>query len=86
MVVNLHSGDAEHASRIERIRRSFDAAVLVVDDDGHSNSIVFACKGPALQQFRAGVLRPPKRLTREANRQLLGSFVGVVAAWRSQYF
>ena len=57
--------------------------VLLVGDS--SNSIVFACKGPALARFRAGVVRPPKRLSREAGQQLLAAFALVASAWKDQY-
>lgn len=53
LVVNLHYGHRQRDAFIERIRRSFDDAVLVVDDGELSNSIVFACKGPALDRPRA---------------------------------
>ncbi|HEX5683142.1 MAG TPA: fused MFS/spermidine synthase [Ideonella sp.] len=48
LVVNLHYGHRQRDAFVERIRRSFDGAVLLVDDGELSNSIVFACKGHAL--------------------------------------
>lgn len=85
LIANLHYGHVDYLTHIERIRRSFDGAILVVDDGECSNSIVFACKGPALARFRAGVVRPPKRLSREAGQQLLAAFALVASAWKDQY-
>ena len=50
LVVNLHYGHRQRDAFVERIRRSFDGAVLLVDDGDLSNSIVFACKGHALNR------------------------------------
>lgn len=84
MVANLHYGHRDHPDHVERIRRSFDGAILVVDDGEGSNSVVFACKGPALERFRPGALRPPKGLDREAAKQLLAAFALVASAWKDQ--
>jgi spermidine synthase len=85
MVANLHYGHADSATHFERIRRSFNGAVLVVDDGDCSNSIVFACKGPALARPRSGAVRPPKGLSREAGEQLMAAFALVSSAWRDQF-
>ncbi|WP_284618606.1 fused MFS/spermidine synthase [Aquabacterium humicola] len=85
MVVNLHFGHRDHPRHVERIRRSFHGAILVVDDGECSNSIVFACKGPALARFSAGVVRPPRGLAREAVKPLLASFALFRSAWKDQY-
>lgn len=85
MVVNLHSAHRDFARYVERIRRSFSSAVLVVDDGECGNSIVFASKGPALQNFRAGVVRPHKSLSQDAARQLLAGFAQVHSAWKDQF-
>jgi spermidine synthase len=48
MVVNLANDDLlETAAYIERMRRSFDGAVIVVDALDSLNTIVFCCKGGA---------------------------------------
>ncbi len=85
MVVNLHFGHRDHARHVERIRRSFAGAVLVVDDSDCSNTVVFACKGPAIERFKAGVVRPPKGLSKDAGRQLLAGFARVASAWKQQF-
>jgi spermidine synthase len=85
LVVNLHSGHRDHARHLERIRRSFAGAMLVVDDGGLGNSIVFACKGPALERFRPGVVRPPKGLSKDAAKPLLAAFALVSSAWKEQF-
>jgi spermidine synthase len=80
MVVNLHYGHLHYQRHLERIRRSFDGAMLGVDDGDLSNSIVFACKGPALQKAAAGLVRRPKGLERGGADQLLGAFAQVQRA------
>jgi spermidine synthase len=84
LVQNLHLGDARYPVLVDRVRRSFDDAVLVVDDSDKSNSIVFACKGTALAQYRPGIVRPPPGLSGAAATQLLGAFASVVAALQRQ--
>jgi spermidine synthase len=71
MVVTLHYGHANYDSHLERIRRSFKDAVLVIDDGEMSNSIVVACNGHALEQVRPGAMRRPKNLDPTAANQLL---------------
>ena len=44
-----HYGHRHYGIQLERIHRSFNDAVLVVDDGERSNSIVFACRGPGLR-------------------------------------
>jgi spermidine synthase len=84
MVANLHYGHADHAIHVERIRRAFGGAILVVDDGERSNSIVFACKGSRLERCGAGKVRPSTRLDREAGCQLQAAFALVASAWRDQ--
>ncbi len=84
LVANLHYGHREYGRHLDRIRRSFDGSVLVVDDGEMSNSIVFACKGTALDSARAGVVRRPKGLDRTASEQLLDAFSRVNRALRDR--
>jgi spermidine synthase len=72
LVVNLHYGHRQRDSFIERIRRSFDGAVLVVDDGELSNSVVFASKGHALSQPKGAESLPP--LSQSAGDQLAQAF------------
>ena len=74
LVVNLHYGHRHYDTQVERIRRAFDGAILVVDDGELSNSIVFACKGHAMEAARGKPARRPKSIDREAATQLLGAF------------
>lgn len=84
LVANLHYGHRDHGRHVDRIRRSFDGAVLVVDDGDLSNSVVFACKGTALDAARAGVVRRPRGLDRAAGEQLLDAFARVHRALRER--
>ena len=84
MVANLHFGHRHYDRLLDRIQRSFGGAMLVVDDSDLSNSIVFACKGTALEAARAGVVRRPKGLDRAASEQLLGAFARVNRALRDR--
>ncbi|CAN5259342.1 fused MFS/spermidine synthase [soil metagenome] len=84
MVVNLHYGHRQYDIQVERIRRSFDGVTLVVDDGDLSNSIVFACKGHALTQQRAGSVRRPTGLEEAASSQLLAGFALIASALRDQ--
>lgn len=84
MVVNLHHGHASYDVQLGRIRRSFDGAALVVDDGELSNSIVFACKGNALDRLRPGAVRRPKNLEGAAADQLLAAFALVASALRDR--
>lgn len=74
LVVNLHCGHLQYLSQVDRIQRSFNGAVLVVEDGELRNSIVFACKGDALARTATGVVRRPKGLARGAAEQLLEAF------------
>ena len=84
MVVNLHHGHVRYSIHLDRIRRSFKEAVLVVDDGELSNVIVFACKGHTFGQMRAGVLRPPRTLPDNAAKQLLAAFALIATALKDQ--
>ncbi|WP_341889391.1 transferase [Variovorax sp. YR752] len=84
MVVNLHYGHLHYQRHLDRIQRSFDAAVLVVDDGELSNSIVFAGKGGALDRVAPGLVRRPSGLARGAADQLLGAFAQVSRALKDR--
>ena len=84
MVVNLHFGHRHYDVLVDRIRRSFDGAILVVDDADLSNSIVFACKGHGLERHRAGLVRRPKGLEEAAAQQLLAGFALIASALKEQ--
>lgn len=77
MVANLQYEHSQYQRHLDRVQRSFAGSILVVDDAQLSNSIVFACKGTALETARAGVVRRPKGLDGAACEQLLGAFARV---------
>jgi spermidine synthase len=83
MVVNLHYGHASHDRCVDRIRRSFGDAVLVIDDGELSNSIVFAFKESGLAQLRTGAVRRPKNLDATGANQLLAAFALIVSALKA---
>lgn len=86
MVVNLHADPRSHATYVGRIQRAFDEEVIVVHDADHSNSIVFACKGPLMRQFNSPLLRKPRHFDPAAWDDLLPAFNAVdraLAQWRS---
>ena len=80
LVVNLHFGHARFEVFMDRIRRSFDDAVFVVDGVDLANSIVFAAKGRSLEKIRSGAVRRPKSLDAAAARQLRDGFAHVASA------
>ena len=80
LVVNLHAGHRHCPIYIERIRRSFGANVLRVDDRDGSNSVVFASKGAPLRRAASGPLRRPVTLVAEPWKQLQGAFARVASA------
>jgi spermidine synthase len=84
MVVNLHFGHRQYSRHLDRIHRSFAGEVLVVDDGGLSNSIVFACKGPILDKAASGSLRRPKVLDRSAAAPLMAAFALVTRALKDR--
>jgi spermidine synthase len=77
LVVNLHTGDAHCAIFVERMRRSFGDALLLVECVDLGNTVVFASKGGAFAARRRASLRPPGRLDAVAAGQLQGSFAHI---------
>ncbi len=80
MVVNLHRGHPRHDIFVDRIRRSFNDSVLLVDGVDLANSIVFACKGHAFDARRPALARRPKRLDDNAAQQLRAGFALISTA------
>lgn len=77
LVVNLHEGHRHFDAYVGRIQRSFEDAVLVVDDGDLSNSVVFACRGKLLDRSRTTALRRPRGLDPAASAQLADAFTRV---------
>ncbi|MDO9075757.1 MAG: transferase [Rubrivivax sp.] len=84
LVVNLHSGHHRFDILVDRMRRSFDDSVLLVDASDRSNTIVFAFKDRDLADLRRGALRPPQGLDGVAFKQLRADFAAVVTALAAQ--
>ena len=84
LVQNLHLGDRRYQVLLDRLRRSFDDAVLVVDDADGCNSIVFANKGATLRLYKPGIVRPPPGLEPAAAALLLAAFSAVAGALKQQ--
>ena len=84
LVVNLHMADKRYDLIVDRIRRSFDDAVLVVEDGEQANCIVFGWQGRRFTHYRPGIARHPAGLEGEAAKQLLKAFAPIVAALKRQ--
>jgi spermidine synthase len=82
LVVNLHHDHPQYEVHVDRIRRSFEHTVLVVDNGEPQNCIVFARKGLVLHARRSGPIRRPRNLDPAAAAQLLGAFARIERAWR----
>jgi spermidine synthase len=80
LVVNLFNRHADYGLFVDRIRRSFADAVLVVESPELGNSIVLAFKEPKVAVRRMGTLRPPRHLEGCAARQLAASFALTLTA------
>ncbi len=80
LVVNLHNGHARFDIFVDRMRRSFDDAVLVVEGNDPGNSIVFACKGKRFESRRPKPARVLAQLDARAAEQLRASFELVMSA------
>ena len=80
LVVNLHCSQARWQQQVARIRRSFDGAVVTVDDDDGSNSVVFASTAFLAARPFSKPMRRPKNLDNDAWAQLRGTFARVLAA------
>ncbi len=80
LVVNLHAAHRHFDAYVGRLQRSFDDAVLVVEDGDLSNCVVFACRGHALDRSRQGVWRRPRGLDPLAAAQLSDAFARVSRA------
>jgi spermidine synthase len=80
LVVNLHCSQVRWQQQVSRIRRSFDGAVLTVDDDDGSNSVVFASPAYLAARSNSRPMRRPRGLDNDAWAQLRATFSRVLAA------
>lgn len=65
MVVNLIDIDCVGQVYVDRIRRSFDDAVIVIPAAESANSVVFACKGTALRTLNKALIKRLKEIAAE---------------------
>jgi spermidine synthase len=84
LVVNLHRGHRDYDIHVGRLYNTFGEEVLVVGGTDSSNGIVFACRGPLLQQLKMSVLRRPKTFDQAAWDDLKPSLGMVRATLRAQ--
>lgn len=74
LVVNLHAGHPSRPLYEARIRRSFGARLLIVDDRDASNRVIFAAKGGRFSPPGAGSMRRPPGWSEIAWKELRGAF------------
>jgi len=84
MVVNLHAGHRKHGIHVARIRRTFGAAVLAVDDFDDSNQIVFARKAPLFDAPQPPESDSCSGLEAGARHQLQAAFRRIRIAQKDQ--
>ncbi|MEN9544488.1 MAG: hypothetical protein RLZZ598_1321, partial [Pseudomonadota bacterium] len=84
LVANLHAGHPEHAQQLERIRRSFGGALVVVGEEDCGNNLVFGLKGHRLDRPAPSTPTRPTGLDRQAWAQLMPSFSRLAAALRNE--
>ncbi|HEU5296935.1 MAG TPA: fused MFS/spermidine synthase, partial [Burkholderiaceae bacterium] len=82
LVVNLHHDHPHYEAHVDRIGRSFDGTVLVVDNGEPQNCIVFARRGRALHGPRSGPIGRPRHLAPAAAEQLHAAFARIERTWR----
>lgn len=80
LVTNLYCDQDRWQQQLERIRRSFDGGVLIVEVDDGSNSIVFASKTHLSTRPQSKAVRRPRSLDNDAWTQLRATFTRVSAA------
>jgi spermidine synthase len=83
MIANFPAALPELKRCINRIRRSFQDAVMVVGYEGLDNVVVFAFKLDDGQKLgsRIGVIGCPKGLDSEAWEQLMPAFSSIAKVW-----
>jgi spermidine synthase len=84
LVANMHNGHPTFGTCVDRINRSFDGAILVVDSGDVSNSVVFAFKGGSLERRCKDPVLQPKGLGEAGMRQLRAGFDRIMSAFESQ--
>ena len=84
LVVNLHADHRHYDIHIDRIGRSFDNAVLLVEDKREGNSVVFAQKGQKPKSLAVGPLRRPPSFDEKTWNAFQGPFARILSALKAQ--
>jgi spermidine synthase len=84
LVVNLHSDHRHYDIHIDRIGRSFDHAVLLVEDKREGNSVVFAQKGQKPRALSIGPIRRPPSFDEKTWNSFQGPFARIMSALKAQ--
>lgn len=84
LVANLPSAHAALAQQVERMRRSFGGAALVVDDADQGNCIVFAGRQAVATRLHAGTARKPRGMEAQSWASLQPAFARIWAAARAE--
>ena len=84
LVVNLHADHRHYEIHIDRIGRSFDSAVLLVEDKREGNSVVFAQKGCSPKSLSVGPLRRPASFDEKTWQSFQGPFARILSALKAQ--
>lgn len=84
LVANLPSAHAELAQQVERMRRSFGGAVLVVDDADQGNCIVFAGRQAVATRLNTAPARKPRGMDAQAWASLQPAFARIRSAAQAE--
>ena len=84
MVVNLHHGHVRYSIHLDRIRRSFKEAVLVVDDGELSNASYLRARDTPSGKCGRASCAAPRTLPDNAAKQLLAAFALIATALKDQ--
>jgi spermidine synthase len=85
LVANLHAWNGDYEVFVDRINRSFQNEVLVVNASNCDNSIVFACKGAILPRFNPSILRKRVQFDQQTWDELRPAFLKVASAFTNQF-
>ena len=85
LVVNLHAWNDDHEVFIDRINRSFQNEVLVVNESNCDNSIVFACKGALSLRSNPSTLRKRVQFDQQTWDELRPAFCNVESALKKRF-
>jgi len=84
LVVNLHADHRHYDIHIDRIGRSFNNAVLLVEDKREGNSVVFAQKDQQAKSLTIGPLRRPPTFDEKTWNSFQGPFARILSAIKAQ--